>query len=376
MIRKSDIQWWVLEASKHPESAPAIIEELAKRLVELDAENERLCDELSLLRRRAPPTMGSAQVQTLQRKVTTLQNLLQHQVSSGTSVVFLSDRLQSVRIPLSSVSDLARKGHLDLDAQALLELRCTVLVRPGDELLLLTNQGRGLRRPSTDVPTLTGASAWHIAEGQALESGERLTAAVAVGEPPRFWTIATRRGYVQRFVRVALDRKMTEGSRLFKSPFRNDEPVAIVNGDRGDLLLVTRWGKSVRFSQRAIEVQGSIALDLDPDDEIAAALALPADAEILILTASGYAMRRDTAQVGARTRPGGTGKALIQARDVLSVCPYASRAQLLYLTYAGKLVLVPTTNIPLQSRLGKGTHLHDMQRDPAITVTPIPQELG
>ena len=34
MIRKSDIQWWVLEAKKHPESAPTIIEELAKRLTE------------------------------------------------------------------------------------------------------------------------------------------------------------------------------------------------------------------------------------------------------------------------------------------------------------------------------------------------------
>jgi len=30
MIRKGDIQWWVLEAKKHPESAPTIIEELAK----------------------------------------------------------------------------------------------------------------------------------------------------------------------------------------------------------------------------------------------------------------------------------------------------------------------------------------------------------
>ena len=32
MIRKRDVQWWVLEAEKHPESAPTIIQELAKEI--------------------------------------------------------------------------------------------------------------------------------------------------------------------------------------------------------------------------------------------------------------------------------------------------------------------------------------------------------
>ena len=55
MIRKSDIQWWLLEVKKDPESAPGIIEALAGRLAELDVENERLRDELIRLRRGAPP---------------------------------------------------------------------------------------------------------------------------------------------------------------------------------------------------------------------------------------------------------------------------------------------------------------------------------
>ena len=42
MIRKGDVQWWVLEAQKYPESAPIAIEFLSERLAELDTENEEL----------------------------------------------------------------------------------------------------------------------------------------------------------------------------------------------------------------------------------------------------------------------------------------------------------------------------------------------
>ena len=393
MIRKSDVQWWVLEAKKHPESAPAIIEELAKRLVELDTENEHLREKIIRLQRRAPAAVPSDEVKALQRRVESLQSLLDSKESVEAYVVFLSDRLQSERVSLSQAREMARQGRPALDKRALLGLRCLLLARPHDELLLLTSQGRGLKVQLSDICLLTdsggrpfdrapGPQAQGLraqdrptTEGQGLASGERLTAAVAVAEPPRFWTVVTRRGYVQRFVRVAFDRGLTQGDRLVKSPLRNDEPVAVVNGDRGDLLLVTRWGKGVRFSHRAIEGQGSVALNLDPDDEVVAALSLPSDAEILIVTASGYVMRRHTSQFAARSRPGGAGRTLIQAHDVLAAFPYSAQARLLYLTYSGKLAFVSTVDVPLQERAGKGTPLRDMSLDPAVAVAYVAEDL-
>ena len=366
MIRKSDVQWWVLEAKKHPESAPTIIEELAKRLAELDAENERLRDEIVHLRRRSPAATPGADVKALQQKVETLQSLLNGKGPVEACVVFLSGQLQSARLPFSQVQQAAREGQPVLDKRALLGLRCLLLARPHDELLLLTSQGRGLKVQVSNVPTLSEGGSWPTTEGQGLTAGERLTAAVAVGEPPRFWTVATRRGYVKRLVRVAFDRQLAQGNRLVNSPLRNDAPVAIVNGDRGDLLLVTRWGRGIRFSQRAIEGQGSLALDLDPDDEVVAALALPADAEIVIVAASGYAARRDTAQFAARSRPGGKGRTLIQAHDVLAAFPYSPKARLLYLTYSARLASVSMADLPLQERASKGTLMRDLSRDPAV----------
>jgi DNA gyrase subunit A len=250
-----------------------------------------------------------------------------------------------------------------------------LLARPHDELLLLTNQGRGLKMLPADVPSFSLAEGgdWPAAEGHELAVDERLAAAVAVAEQPRFWTVVTRRGYVRQFLRIGFDRRLAQGERLVESPFHNDAPVAIVNGDRGDLLLLTRWGKGIRFSQRTIAGPGSAGLELDSDDEVVAALPLPSDTEILIVTAAGYAMRRDTARFAARSRPGGAGKGLVQAYDVLGAFPRQPGAWLLYLTYSGKLALVSTAGIPLHERSSKGTRVHDFGRDPAVAVTLVPR---
>jgi len=148
-----------------------------------------------------------------------------------------------------------------------------------------------------------------------------------------------------------------------------------VSGDKGDLLLVTRWGKGVRFPQRAIAGPGSVALELDADDEVVAALPLTSDSVVLIVTASGHVGRLDTARFEGRVRPGGAGKPLIQAYDVLGAFPCEPQARLLYLTYSGKLVLVSTDNIPVYERTGKGTLVRDLGRDPAVAVARIPGEL-
>ncbi len=368
MVRKDDVKWWVLEAKKHPESAPTIIEELAKRLAELDAENERLRDELVRSQHRAPAAADTAEVSGLRSKVATLQTLLNSKTSAEPAVVFISGQLQAARLPLSLAQQLAREERPALNRQAMLSMRFLLLAHPQDEILLFTSQGRGLKLSPSDAPLLTEGNNWPAPGSQELADGERLTPAVAVSQPPRFWTVVTRRGYARQLLRIDLDRRVEKGNPLIESQIRRDVPVAAVNGDQGDLLVLTRWGKGIRFAHRAIPGQGTVALKLEPDDEIVAALSLPADVEMLIVTAAGYAARRDTIQFEARVRPSGAGKTLIQAFDVLGAFPYEPQAHLLYLTYSGKLVLIPTAEIPLQQRSGKGTRVHVFDRDPAVAV--------
>jgi hypothetical protein len=370
MIRKGDVQWWLLEAEKHPESAPEIIAELAGRLVELDAENERLRDEIVRLEGRDPAPV-SAEVDALRQKVSALQGLLDGERTEPSALV-LAARLRSARVGLARACELAREGRPLPGAQAVPGLCCLLLTRSQDEVLLLTSLARAFKLSPSAIALPAEGGEWPAVEGLELAEGERLAAAVAVARPPRFWTLVTRRGFARQLIHIDLHRRAEHGEVVVESPFRNDSPACLVDGDRGDLLLVTRWGKGVRFPQRSIAGDGAPVLDLEPDDEIAAAVPLPSDAEVLIATASGRAARLDTARIKARSRPGGAGRPFVQAYDVLGAFVHEPQSRLLYVTYSGRLVLASTDRAPLLARSGKGVQVCALDRDPAVAVAPVP----
>jgi DNA gyrase/topoisomerase IV subunit A len=372
MIRKDDVKWWIAEAQKHPQAAPVIVETLSERLIALDEENERLRDEIIRLERRAPgAAVDSEEVSALRDKVSTLQALVNGEVSDEPCVVLLSEGLQMAHVGLAQVHRLARQEQALLGTRAIMGLRRVLIARPHEELLLLTSQGRGFKLPLSDLPLLEGSD-WPAVDGPTLGENEWLTGAVAVTHQPRFWTVVTRRGFVRQLLRIDLDRRVEKGEPLVESPFRRDVPVALVDGDEGDLMLITRWGREIRFPQRSIESAGSDGLVLDDDDEVVAALPLRDDgAQVLVVTADGFAVRRGASQFEPRPRLGGKSKSVIQAFDVLGAFCCTPEDKLLYLTYSGKAIFASVSDIPLYTRSSKGARVVAFDRDPAVAVTLV-----
>ncbi len=381
MIRKSDVQWWIQEVRRNPDAAPELVEMLADRLMELDLENERLRDELVGLRRGAPlTTADSGHVTRLQQQVAALQDVIKGQASAEAALIFISDRGQALRMPLSRARILLREKQPALDRSAVLSLRSLVFVRPHEAVLMLTNTGRVARILPHQVPFLLETGGWlaeHDDEHRAinLDPGERVAVAVALPEPPRFWTVVTRRGFARQFLHALLDPHIADRRPVIKTDMAGDEPIAMVNGDRGDLMMITRWGHALRFPHHTVMGPGTIALTMEPDDEVATALSLPDEAEVLLVTASGMALRREGSACKRHTKPGSSGAPFIQAFDVLASLPYAARGALLFLTFAGKLVCSPVADVPLQTRLSKGSQLRPMVNHPAVAVAWVPGAL-
>ena len=376
MIRKSDILWWVQEARKDPAGAPDLVEKLAERLVELDEQNEALRGRIIKLERGGEPASAAApEIDALQSQVDNLQSILDGQSSAETTLVLLSDDARVLRLPLSQVRLRLRDQQAALSRSAMLSLRRMVLARPQDDILALTNQGRLIRIFLHKIPFLTTEKEWPKQPGFELAAGERLCAAAPLDHSPRFWTVVTRRGYARQFLHAQLERLIESGEPVLNSPHPRDEAVAIVDGDRGDLILLSRWGQFTRFPQFTVMGQGVQAMKLERDDEVAAALSLPQDGEILLLSAAGYAMRRDSSTLKRQSKPGGPGKAALQTFDACCLLPFVQRGKILFLTYAGKLAAVTPQRTPLQTRVGKGTQLLKLDQDPAVAVVLVPGSL-
>lgn len=372
MIRRSDVQWWVLETRKHPEAAESIIEELAKRLIELDTQNEKLRDEIIQLQRHTQAPVETEETDRLRRQVSALQQQIRDTNTHTPSVLLLTDTFEACRIPVSLAATLARDGRPISHDQLTSRPRHMVYAQPGDQTILLTSTGRGVRLETSGLPRPGASAGWTQPADFQAQDRERLVSATATTASPRFWTVVTRKGLVRQLIHTDFDRRLSQGTQLVESPLHNDPAVAIVAGDEGDLLLISRWGKAQRVPHRALIGQSSGALEVGEDDQIASALTIKADTDILIVTASGYIMRRSTRRIASRPRPGGKGKALIQAYDVLAVLPVRPNARLLFLTYSGNLALASVAGVPVVERIGKGTQVHDFSRDPAVSVVIVP----
>ncbi len=381
MIRESDVKWWVLEARRHPESAPEIIEQLAARLVELDAQTEQL--RAQLLHAQTQPRADSAsELAEARRQLAELRQLLTEHLALEPGIVFITRSGQAARLSLARAARLVRSGASCLERRAVTQMWGLRAGRPQERLVLLAANGVGSEWAVQALPTLEEGSLWPAGDSETAAADRPfgplnpLSAATIVAETPRLWTVVTQRGWARQFLGAALARDLAERRPLTISPLGRDVPVALVSGDAEDIAVFTRWGRAARFPQRALAAQGNAALELDADDEVIAALPLAAEGEIVLVTAAGAAVRRSTTDLKPRARPGGPGRPLIQAFDLLAVLPAAAHAHLVLLTHTGRLCTYAVDAIPFHERVGRGTPLGDFTRDPAIAAVIVPHLTG
>src|SRR5215510_14853109 len=76
MLDKKDVQWWIAEVQKHPETATDLVRMLADRLAFLDKQNEQLRGELITLRRKQLGEVVSADITSMQERIQQLEAAL------------------------------------------------------------------------------------------------------------------------------------------------------------------------------------------------------------------------------------------------------------------------------------------------------------
>ena len=340
-IRQQDVQWWLREIKLHPEVAPTIIRSLAERLEELDHQNEELRAALIKLRRSLSGRVGRSATQPLRQQATGPRyprNLspidqrsqpgraLARGVSPSPEFIMLSRSGMGFRAPLDSLERSAQERALTRVTPVLARAPHLIATHSADELILLTQKGKGLFVPVRDVPLCMDASQILLQSIPAirLDSADAIAAVLSFDHlrSSRWITLVTRRGFVRQTILAAMERQATRGDDLVASPLADDEPLLMLGSDTGDdVLLFTRQGKWNRFPGSAIPGRGAEGIELREDDAAVGAASLNADRELLVLTTDGFAFRRSSQALKARTRPGGTGKAMLRRGGVLSVTP-------------------------------------------------------
>lgn len=340
-IRQQDIQWWLREVKLHPESASTIIRSLAERLEELDRQNEELRAELIKTRRLLTGRGARVDTQHLKQQVAGARHPstiplvnersqsargLARGVSPLPDIIILSRSGKGFRAPLDGLERSAQERALTRVTPALERGPHLLATYPDDELVLLTQKGKGLFIAVKEVPLKMDASQIPLRPIPAiqLDPGDTIAAIVTADQlrGSRWITLVTRGGFIRQTILAALERQISREDDLIASPLAADEPLLMLGSDmRDDVLLFTHQGKWTRFPGKAIPGRGAVGIELQAGDEVVGAASLNADCELLVLTSDGFAFRRSSEALKARSRPGGAGKAMLRRGGVLTVVP-------------------------------------------------------
>jgi DNA gyrase subunit A len=187
-------------------------------------------------------------------------------------------------------------------------------------LLLFSNSGRVYRLKAHEIPkrdrTARGTAVVNVVP---MRPEDRVAAVIDTRdyETYRYLLIVTKRGMVKKTSFREYDSSRTEG--IIALNLRNGDEVVRVKPTSGedDILLISKKGKAIRFSERSVRPMGRtatgvIGIKLDSDDEVVACDVIDEDSrELLIVTEFGYGKRT---RLSAFPRKGRGGKGVIAAK--------------------------------------------------------------
>ena len=200
------------------------------------------------------------------------------------------------------------------------------------------------------------------------EPGEKVEAFVSVKDfdDQHFIVIATRNGLVKKTALSAYSKPRKGG--IFAIDIREGDTLIearITNGEN-DILLGTREGKSIRFSEKNIRPTGRKTMGVkgiklgSKEDYVIAMLVVKREGTILVATEKGLGKRTDVIQYRTQTR-GGKGVMTMRVTEktgkMVSIMEVVDADDLIVITDKGVLMRQPVSNIRTIGRVTQGVKL-------------------
>jgi len=236
-------------------------------------------------------------------------------------------------------------------------------------MLFFTNLGKCYWLKVYDIPQGGRAT-----KGRAIvnligcEPGEKVEAFVSVKEfnDTHYIAMATRNGLVKKTVLSAYSKPRKGG--IYAIEIRDGDTLIearITNGEN-DILLGTREGKSIRFSEKNIRSTGRKTIGVkgitlsSKEDYVIAMLVVKREGTILVATEKGLGKRTDVIQYRTQTR-GGKGVMTMRVTEktgkMVSIMEVVDADDLIVITDKGVLMRQPVSRIRTIGRVTQGVKL-------------------
>ena len=255
-----------------------------------------------------------------------------------------------------------------------------------DYLMIFSDRGRAYWLKVHEIPDVAAAGKGKaIANLVSMESHEKIAALLTVREweQGKFVVMGTRRGIVKKTELAAFSNPRAGGI-IAMGVEPDDGVIAVrISDGAGELLIATRNGMAIRFSEADVRAMGRTAygvrgITLRDDDEVVAMEFVRPETAVLTLTANGYGKRTPIDDYRVTSR-GGVGIINIQTSErngrVVGVASVMVTDEVMLITQQGKMLRTAAGTISLIGRNTQGVRLIEMDdEDRAVSLARLEEQ--
>ena len=254
-------------------------------------------------------------------------------------------------------------------------------------ILIFTDRGRVYWLKVYVVPDIGAAGKGKpIANLIGLERGEKIADMITVQDfnEASYVVMTSRLGHIKKTALTAFSHPRSAGIiACHVTPEDELMSVALTNGD-SDILLCTRQGKSIRFSEQGVRSMGRTArgvrgIFLQKGDRVVSMVIVrDRSCDILAVTEKGFGKRTPVLEYRRQGR-GGQGviniKTSTRNGPVVSVWPVTEDDQIIIITERGKIIRLESSHIRRTiSRGAQGVKLIDLGEDDRVADVTLVSE--
>ncbi len=255
-----------------------------------------------------------------------------------------------------------------------------------DYVLVFTQTGRIYWLKVYDIPQSGRAARGRpIINLLAMGAGERIAAFVAVRDfsDAHNLMFATRNGTVKKTVLSAFRHPRSTGINAINID-EDDELIEVQLTDGGnDIVLATRGGMSIRFSERDVREMGRAAagvrgVQLEAGDKVIGMVVVRRDATLLVVSEKGMGKRSRLSDYRVQRRGG---KGIITLRrtertgEMIALKEVVPKDELMLVTRKGVIIRVPVEGIGIIGRNTQGVKVMNLDPgDALVDVARVVQE--
>ena len=251
-------------------------------------------------------------------------------------------------------------------------------------LLVLTNRGKVYRTKVHEVPegSRTGRGTY-VANlpGMGFGPEERIASVIDLKEyeDGKFLVFATKRGLVKK---TALPEYDSPRNGLAAINLKDDDELigTILTTGRDDLILVSRQGQAIRFSEASARPMGRatggvIGMRLREGDEVIAMVATSQGDGLLTVTDNGYGKRTPFEEYPRKGRGGlgvQTAKLTSRVGKLAGAFPIRKDQDILVIANDGVVIRVPAVQVRKAGRATQGVRVMRLERGRSVVaVAPV-----